>query len=136
MPFLNHTTGNGFRNVTNRTHRLVYELLFRSRWYALAWALFMAASAVMFTTTGAGAWLVSSKPDARTSEELRENAYRSWAEDDKRRSGDENGFDPSSPEQVRDGVSQRDEAAGAERRTVPFNADETEDEEANAPVSQ
>lgn len=112
----------------------MYELLFRSRWYALAWALFMAASAVMFTTTGAGAWLASGKPDARASTEARENAYRSWAEDEKRHTGDEGGFDPSSPERVRDGLPPRDGTASAERRTVPFSQDETDAELAEGPA--
>lgn len=114
----------------------MYELLFRSRWYALAWALIMAVSAVMFTTTGAGAWLASPETAARTREEARASAYSAWAEDDKRRTGDEAGFDPSSPEQVRDGLPPRDEMAGTERRTVPFGEDRTDDEFANPSGSQ
>lgn len=114
----------------------MYELLFRSRWYALAWALFMALSAMMFTTTGAGAWYSSIKPDPHASEEARESSYRSWTEDDKRRMGDEGGYDPSSPERVRDGLPPREEAAGPDRHTAPFSQDEHEEELADNTASQ
>ncbi|WP_421852369.1 hypothetical protein [Novosphingobium sp.] len=106
----------------------MYELLFRSRWYALVWALLMTISAVTFTTTGAGAWLTSSRPDTRASEEARESQFRVWAEDDKRRMNDETGFDPSSPEQVRDGMPPRQNADGTIRQTAPFAQDDTDED--------
>ena len=104
----------------------MYELLFRSRWYALAWALLMAVSAIAFTTTGAGAWWSQSGPNAQASEEARETEFRSWAEDDKRRIDEGGGFDPSSPEQVRDGPSLHRNAAGGVSNTAsgPEDADE------------
>ncbi|MBX9664890.1 hypothetical protein [Novosphingobium sp.] len=113
----------------------MYELLFRSRWYALAWALFMAASAVMFSTTGAGAWLTSAEPNPQASAQARESAFHSWAEDDKRSTGNE-GFDPSSPDHVRDGQAPRDAISGPERRTVPFSEEEAEGNMADASASR
>ncbi len=104
----------------------MYELLFRSRWYALAWAVLMAISAIMFTTTGAGAWFTSSHPDAQASREATESAFRSWAVDDKRRINDETGFEPSSPEPVRDGTSPRQEADGTIRHAAPFVLDDAD----------
>ncbi|WP_298190397.1 hypothetical protein [Novosphingobium sp.] len=105
----------------------MYELLFRSRWYAFAWALLMAVSAIAFTTTGAGAWWSQTGPNAHASEEARETEFQSWAEDDKRRIDEGGGFDPSSPEQVHDGPSPHRNAAVS--NTAP-NApeDEVEDE--------
>jgi hypothetical protein len=100
--------------------RTVYELLFRSRWYALAWALCMATSAILFTTTGAGAWLTGTKPDPRASEAAREAKFRSWAEDDRRRLSDDQGYDPSSPEVVRDGLPRTDDGANPQYQTVPY----------------
>ncbi len=114
----------------------MHELLFRSRWYAFAWAMFMAMSAVMFTMTGVGASLTSSDSNTRVRQEARESAYSAWAEDDKRRTGDETGYDPSSPERVRDGLPPREDMAGAQRRTVPFSEELAEDESANPPLSQ
>jgi hypothetical protein len=111
----------------------VYELLFRSRWYALVWALFMATSAILFTTTGASAWWSQIRPDARATEEARETEFRSWVEDDKRKVGDGSGYDPSSPERVRDGFPPQSDELGAERRSAPFAAD---DEPADGPVNQ
>ncbi|MEI6642697.1 MAG: hypothetical protein WCL10_11720 [Novosphingobium sp.] len=113
----------------------MYELLFRSRWYALVWAVLMAVSAVMFTTTGAGAWLTGTKPDARASEEAREHQFRSWAEDDKRRLGEDQGYDPSSPEVVRDGLPRREDGNDPKYRTVPFTPDQA-DEDADPATDQ
>ncbi len=104
----------------------MYALLFRSRWYALAWALFMAASAVMFTTTGAGAWLTGAQNDARTREEVREHQFSAWAEDDKPSSPDDLGYDPSSPERLRDGMPQRETLSETEHRTAPFTQDDAD----------
>ncbi|KUR72538.1 hypothetical protein AQZ52_04655 [Novosphingobium fuchskuhlense] len=105
----------------------MYELLFRSRWYALIWALFMAASAIMFTTTGAGAWLTSTQSESQTSREAREGQFRKWAEDDRRRSIDDQGYDPSSPDRVRDGTPGREDLVDPSRRPAPFAADDTDD---------
>jgi hypothetical protein len=114
----------------------VYKLLFRSRWYALAWAVLTAASAVIFTTTGAGAWITSGKLEARVTREASENEFRSWAEDDKRRMNDETGFDPSSPEHVRDGMPPRQDAGAMSGQAVPLaDADADEDPE-DDPASQ
>lgn len=114
----------------------MYELLFRSRWYALAWAVFMAISAIMFTTTGAGAWFTSSRPAAQASREASENAFRSWAEDDKRRINDDGAFDPSSPERVRDGVPPRQDADGTIRQTAPFAEDDADEDSDDDSVAQ
>jgi hypothetical protein len=103
----------------------VYELLFRSRWYSLVWALIMTASAVTFTTTGVGGWLTGTNLDAQASREARESRFRSWAEDDKRTATDDQGFDPSSPERIRDGLPPRDETPGAERYSVTDETDES-----------
>jgi hypothetical protein len=104
----------------------VYELLFRSRWYALAWAVLMVVSALTFTTTGAGAWLTGTRSAARESDEARERQFRSWAEDDKRRLGGDQGYDPSSPEVVRDGMPRRDDGSDPQYRTVPFTPDDSD----------
>jgi hypothetical protein len=114
----------------------VYKLLFRSRWYALAWAVFMAASAVVFTTTGAGAWITSGKLEARAAREARENEFRAWAEDDKRRMDDETGFDPSNPEHVRDGTPPRHDAGTANGQSAPFTRDEADEDLEDEPDSQ
>jgi hypothetical protein len=114
----------------------VYELLFRSRWYVLAWAAFMAVSAIMFTTTGAGAWFTSPHPEAQASREASENAFRSWAEDDKRRTNEEGGFDPSSPEHVRDGMPPRQNADGTIRQTAPFAEDDADEDSDDDSVAQ
>lgn len=87
----------------------------------------MAASAVMFTTSGASAWFTSPDGNAHMREEARQAAYRSWAEDDKRRIADESGYDPSSPERVRDGLPPREDTGDMERRSVPFSGDQTDD---------
>lgn len=108
-------------------------MLFRSRWYALAWALFMAASAIMFTTTGAGAWLTGTGSDAQAGKEARENQFRSWAEDDKRRGDDELGYDPSSPERVRDGLPPPDNQPEADRRAAPFSPSDADSADEAAP---
>lgn len=104
----------------------MYALLFRSRWYALAWALFMAASAVMFTTTGAGAWLTGPQVDPRAREEAREHQFSAWAEDDKPSSPDNLGYDPSSPERLRDGTQPRVTLSDADHRSVPFTQDDAD----------
>lgn len=114
----------------------VYELLFRSRWYALAWALFMAASAILFTTTGAGAWLTSEQPDASATRMARESEFSSWAEDDKRRMNDETGFDPSSPEHVRDGLPPRRDTEVTGGQAVPFTNPETDEIPESGPAGQ
>ncbi len=114
----------------------MYQLIFRNRRYALAWALFMALSAVMFTTTGAGARFTQAKPEAHASEEIRENTYRSWAEDDKRLISDEGAHDPSSLEQVPGDLPQGEEAAGLDRRTAPILQDEPDAELADDTASQ
>jgi len=108
----------------------VYELLFRSRWYALGWALLMATSAIAFTTTGIGAWLTGTSPDSHASEDAREHQFQSWTEDAKRRLGDDQGYDPSSPDLVRDGTPQRANGSNPQYRTVPFSADDAADEKA------
>ncbi len=107
----------------------MYELLFRSRWYAFAWAMCMAVSALVFTTTGLGAWLTGTRPEAHSNEEAREHQFRNWAEDDKRRLGDEQGYDPSSPELVRDGDSRREDRRDPQYRSAPFAADDQNDAE-------
>ena len=105
----------------------MYELLFRSRWYAFAWAMCMAVSALLFTTTGLGAWLTGTTTEAQASEEAHEHQFRNWAEDDKRRLGDEQGYDPSSPELVRDGDSRREDRRDPHNRSAPFTADDQND---------
>ena len=114
----------------------MYELLFRSRWYALVWALFMSASAIMFTTTGAGAWFAGTNGDAQASRDMHESQFSRWAEDERRRTGDDQGYDPSSPERVRDGIPGRGDVPDPAFRTAPFGADEADGESAGSPVSQ
>lgn len=116
--------------------RHVYELLFRSRWYAFAWALCMATSAILFTTTGAGAWLTGTKSDPRAIEAAREAKFRSWAEDDKRRLGDDQGYDPSSPEVVRDGLQRPESGSNPEHQTVPYTPDEAETQPVDGAAGQ
>ena len=114
----------------------MYKLLFRSRWYALAWAVLTAASAVIFATTGAGAWITSGKLEARAAREARENEFRAWAEDDKRRMDDETGFDPSSPEHVRDGMPPRQDAGTTNGQSAPFTRGDADEELEDEPDSQ
>lgn len=135
LPVLNHGAGTLRTCATNRI-LAVYELLFRSRWYALAWAVLMAVSAVLFTTTGAGAWWTGTGTDAHASEEARESAFRSWAEDDKRRMDEGGGFDPSSPEQVQGGPApHREGAAGAAGNTAPYALEDTDEDAEDGPAS-
>lgn len=103
-------------------------MLFRSRWYALAWALIMTVSAVTFTTTGAGAWLTGTGSSSHASEEAREGQFRSWAEDDKRRIDDQ-GYDPSNPEVVRDGDARREPGKDPAHQTVPFSDSDADPDE-------
>jgi hypothetical protein len=113
----------------------LYELLFRSRWYALAWAVLMAVSAVLFTTTGAGAWWTGTGQNAHASEEARESAFRSWAEDDKRRMDEGGGFDPSSPEQVQGGPApNREGTAGAAGNTAPYAREDADEDAEDGPA--
>ncbi len=105
----------------------MYELLFRSRWYALVWALFMAASAIVLTTTGAGVWWSRSNSDVHARQEARETEFRTWVEDDKRKMGDGSGYDPSSPERVRDGYPPQSDVLSGDRRSPPFAQDDDDE---------
>ncbi|MFM9935281.1 MAG: hypothetical protein ACKVOL_03675 [Novosphingobium sp.] len=97
----------------------MYHLLFRSRWFALAWVLMMAASAVMFTTTGVGALLVGTAPapSASADAEYRQNKFKAWAADEPM---SVTGTDPSRPDKVRDGIS-RDDYRDSDYNSVPYS---------------
>jgi hypothetical protein len=105
----------------------MYALLFRSRWYAFAWAMMMALSAIAFTTTGLGAWLTGTEPNAkaRAEAEARETRFRSWAEDE---AIDEQGTDPSRPDKLRDGI-QREDYRESEYNKVPYAGAESDSQE-------
>lgn len=85
----------------------MYHLLFRSRWFALAWVLMMAASAVMFSTSGVGALFLGAAPAPNPSAEAeyRQNKFKAWAADEPM---SVTGTDPSRPDKVRDGYSRDD----------------------------
>jgi hypothetical protein len=106
----------------------MYQLLFRSRWFALAWVLMMAVSAVVFTTTGAGALLTATTPRPGTSEAASDaqSRYRSWAEDENRQSTGDQGFDPSRPDQLRDGTARDETSRESQYNTVPYSGSDSE----------
>jgi hypothetical protein len=110
----------------------VYILLFRSRWFALAWVGMMAASAIFFTTYGTGAMLVGARPAPNASEEAayKQAKFNAWALDENRRVGDEAGSDPSRADLVRDGMSPEVMAADeayrdSQYRSVPFSGSDS-----------
>lgn len=109
----------------------MYQLLFRSRWFALAWVLMMAASAAMFATTGAGTLMTatSSQSGANEAASDGQSKFRSWAEDDNRRPVGQPEFDPSRPDQLRD-----EDSHDSKYETAPYSGSDSassDDDSAN-----
>lgn len=111
----------------------MYELLFRSRWYAFAGAVIFAVSAIVFTTNGLGVYFTGTATNPAASEEAaaKESKFRSWAADTNRHSADEHGSDPSSPDQLRGGEPRDSSAHDPQHNPAPFagaDGDDSEDD--------
>lgn len=87
-------------------------MLFRSRWLALAWVVFMTVSAVLFATTGTGAVLTGTAPRSGASEQAPTNqsAPNPWDEDDITEDAE---VDPAQPDLLPGNASQDPRPNGA-----------------------
>lgn len=109
----------------------MYELLFRSRWFALAWVVLMTISALMFTTTGPGAVITGTAPKSRASDEASASQirFKAWAEDEET---DVLDGDAVVADQARDTVSRDEISPASAYNAAPYaNADSANSEIGN-----
>ena len=108
------------RSATNRMAPPVYHFLFRNRWYALAWGVMTAVSAVMFTTTGAGAILTGTTAQPGPSKDAANQPVKqnAWAKDEPAAEEDS---DPDPAEQAAEAAA-RDDNRVSDYNTAPYAA--------------